>query len=307
MMRNATAAALALALAGTAAAAEAPRVAADIGPVHSIAARVMAGIGAPDLVVPPGASPHGYALRPSEARALQEADLVVWVGPALTPWLADPIDTLAAEGAVRLTLEDAEGIRLLPARAGDGFEAHEHDDEHDHDHDAPVDGHLWLDPGNAAAAARAIADALGGLDPANAAAYAANAEAFTAELARLAAAIDADLAPVRGRPYIVFHDAFHYFEDAFAIPAAGSVVLHEGVEPGAARVAAIRARVESAGVACAFTEPQFQPHLLHTVVEGTGARLGEIDDLGATLAPGPELYPALLRGIADSLRACLAH
>ncbi len=107
------------------------------------------------------------------------------------------------------------------------------------------------------------------------------------------------LAPVRGRPYIVFHDAFHYFEDAFDIPATGSVVLQEGVEPSAARVAALRDRVATSGIDCAFTEPQFEPRLLHTLVEGTDARIGEIDDIGAALPPGPDLYPSLLRGIAD--------
>lgn len=305
---------------GIAARAEVPRVATDIAPVQSIAARVMAGLGTPHLVIPPGASPHGYALRPSEARALAEADLVVWVGPALTPWLADPIDTLAP-GAARLALEEAPGVVLLPARSGEGFELHEHehaadahghDDDHDaeagehHDHDGTVDGHLWLAPANAAAAARAIAGALAAGDPAHAATYAANAEAFAAELDTLSAAIDAELAPVRGRPWLVFHDAFHYFEDAFAIPAAGSVVLQEGVEPSAARVAAIRDRVRDSGIVCALGEPQFEPRLLHTVVEGTDARLGEIDDIGAALPPGPGLYPALLRGIADGLRACLA-
>ncbi len=111
---------------------------------------------------------------------------------------------------------------------------------------------------------------------------------------------------MRGTPWLVFHDAFQYFEDAFDIPASGSVVLQEGVEPGAARVAALRDRVRDGHVVCAFAEPQFEPRLLHTVIEGTAVRTGEIDDIGATLAPGPELYPALLRGIADNLAACLA-
>ena len=309
-MRGLVLGAIALAAAG-AARAEAPHVATDIAPVQSIVARVMAGAGSPDLVIPPGASPHGYALRPSEARALQEADLVVWVGPALTPWLADPIGTLAPD-AVHLALEDAPGIHLLPARASDGFEPHVHDDHghdhhgHDHAHDS-IDGHLWLAPANAAAAARAVAAALAETDPGNAALYAANADAFATEIDALAAAIDATLAPVRGRPWLTFHDAFQYFEDAFAIPATGSVVLQEGIEPSAARVAAIRDRVRDAGIACAFTEPQFAPRLLHTVIEGTDARTGEIDDIGATLAPGPDLYPTLLRGIADGLAACLSN
>jgi zinc transport system substrate-binding protein len=311
------------ALAGTARA-EAPRVATDIAPVQSIVARVMAGVGSPDLVIPPGASPHGYALRPSEARALQDADLLVWVGPALTPWLAAPIDTLAPD-AVHLALEDAPGVRLLPARTGHGFEAHvhgehdhghdnagdhDHPDDHDHagghDHGETVDGHLWLAPANAAAAAAAIAGALAGIDPANAATYAANAEAFAGELDALSATIDATLAPVRGTPWLVFHDAFQYFEDAFDVRASGSIILQEGVEPGAARVAALRDRVREGHVVCAFTEPQFEPRLLATVIDGTAVRTGEIDDIGAALPLGPELYPTLLRGIADGLAGCLA-
>lgn len=316
-----TGAGLGAGLGAGAAHAEAPRVATDIAPVQSIVARVMAGVGTPGLVIPPGASPHGYALRPSEARALQDADLVVWVGPILTPWLADPIDTLAPD-AVHLALEDAPGVRLLPARAGNGFEPHVHaddadhghadghdDDGHDHDdhdHDHTHDGHLWLAPDNAAAAAGAVAAALAERDPENAALYAANASAFAGELDALSATIAATLAPVRGTPWLVFHDAFQYFEDAFDIPASGSVVLQEGVEPGAARVAALRDRVRDGHVVCAFAEPQFEPRLLHTVIEGTAVRTGEIDDIGATLAPGPELYPALLRGIADNLAACLA-
>jgi zinc transport system substrate-binding protein len=306
-MRNAVLAASALALTVAAPArAEVPRVATDIAPVQSIVARVMEGLGAPDLVIPPGASPHGYALRPSEARALQDADLVVWIGPALTPWLADPIDTLAPD-AVHLALEDAPGVELLPAGTGQGIEPHvDGDDGHDHDQEGTVDGHLWLSPGNAAAAARAVAAALAESDPDNATAYAANAEAFGREIADLSAAIDAELAPARGRPWLVFHDAFRYFEDAFDIPASGSIVLQEGVEPGAARVAALRDRVRDAGIVCAFAEPQFEPRLLHTIVEGSDVRLGEIDDIGAALPPGPGLYPALIRSIADGLRACLA-
>jgi zinc transport system substrate-binding protein len=301
-MRKAALAAAFLAAGTAAARAEVPRVAADIAPVHAIAARVMAGLGTPALVIPPGASPHGYALRPSEARALEDADIVVWVGPALTPWLADPIETLAPN-ARRLALVDAPGIALLPARDGDGFGAEPAD--HAHAAGAP-DGHLWLSPANAAAAAAAIAAALAERDPEHAAAYAANAEAFAEELDALDAAIADELAPVGGRPYLVFHDAFRYFEAAFAFPAAASVVLQEGVEPGAARVAALRDRVRDLGIVCAFTEPQFEPRLLHTVLEGTDARIGTLDDLGAGLPPGPDLYPRLLLGIADGLRDCLA-
>jgi zinc transport system substrate-binding protein len=286
----------------------APRVVADIAPVQSIAARVMAGVGEPGVILPPGASPHGYALRPSEARMLQEADLVVWVGPALTPWLADLIAALAPSATV-LTLEDAPGVALLPARAGGAFEAHREahaDHDADEDHGLHHDGHLWLAPGNAVAAARAIAAALAELDPAGAAAYSANAEAFAAETADLARSIADRLAPLRGRPYLVFHDAYRYFEQSFAIPAAGSVVLQEGTPPGAARVAALRERVRREGIVCAFTEPQLEPRLLATVLEGSEVRTGVLDPLGASLPAGPGLYPALLRGLVESLETCLA-
>lgn len=305
-------------------AAAAPRVATDIAPVQSIAARVMGDLGAPGLILPPGASPHDHALRPSEARLLQEAEVVVWVGPPLTPWLADPLAALAPD-AVRVTLAEAPGMTLLPIRVGGPFVAHDHahGDEHagddaadghaddqDHDHEAAepgagVDGHLWLDPENAIAAAGAIAVALGAADPANAAAYAANADSFAREMRALEAEIAAELAPVRGRPFLVFHDAYQYFEHRFAIPAAGSVALHDGMAPGTARVAGLRGRVAAEGIVCAFTEPQFEPKLLATVIEGSGIRTGVLDHIGTEVAPGPDLYPAMMRNLAASLVACL--
>ena len=281
-----------------------PRVATDIAPIHSIAARVMAGVGAPELIVAPGASEHDYALRPSEAALLQAADIVIWVGPTLTPWLAGPIAALAPD-ATLVTLEETTGVATLPIRGGGPFEPHADADEPAPAAGAP-DGHLWLDPANAAAAAAAIAATLAKADPANAAAYTANAAAFTTELASLTAALDAELAPVRGKPFIVFHDAYQYFEHRFAIPAAGSVALHDAVAPGTARVAAIRDRVRDAHVVCAFTEPQFEPKLLATLIEGTDVRTGVLDPLGASLTPGPALYPALLQALTDSLAACLA-
>ncbi|HET9067882.1 MAG TPA: zinc ABC transporter substrate-binding protein, partial [Amaricoccus sp.] len=300
-------------------AAAAPKVVTDIGPVQSIVARVMAGMGDPDVLLPPGASPHGHSLRPSDARRLAAADLVVWVGPALTPWLAGPIETLAPQATV-LELEEAPGVTLLPIRAdvafeahvhADGEEGHEHEHEHeqgdgeDHDHGHAHDGHLWLDPANAVAAARAVAAALGEIDPAGASGYAANAEAFAGETATLERRIAAELAPVRGRPYLVFHDAYQYFERSFDLPAAGSVALQEGVAPGAARVAALRERVRQGGVVCAFTEPQFEPRLLATILEDSDVRTGVLDPIGASLEPGPGLYPALLSDLAASLATCL--
>lgn len=286
-----------------------PRVVADILPVHSIVARVMDGAGVPSLVVPPGASPHGHALRPSEAAALEDADLVVWVGPGLTPWLEGPLDALAG-AAERLTLAEITALERLEIREGTAFEAHEEGHDHDHGHDhgaeaAQIDPHLWLDPQNAATIAAALADTLAAADPANAALYAANAGAFEAEMTALAAEIETLIAPARGQDYFVFHDAYQYFERRFDVPAAGSIALSDAESPRAQRVAEIRTRFTDGDIACVFAEPQFEPGLVTTLIEGTDTRTGTLDPVGTGLEPGAALYPALIRGLAENLADCL--
>ena len=269
----------------------------------------MAGVGAPGVILPPGASPHGYALRPSEARMLQEADLVVWVGPALTPWLAEPIAALAPAATVLDPRGRARASPLLPARAGGPFEAG-HDAGRARPHARPR---------------RPPTTATSGSTPRTPSPPPGRSPPRSASSTRPAPpptpptptpspprppistrSLAAELAPLRGRPFLVFHDAYRYFEHRFGIPAAGSVALSEGVPPGAARVAALRDRVRREGIVCAFTEPQFEPRLLATIIEGSDVRTGVLDPLGASLAPGPDLYPALLRGLADNLEACLA-
>lgn len=309
-------------MSATPAIADVPRVAVDIAPVHALVSQVMGELGAPDLVMPPGASPHSHALRPSEAAALQGADLVVWVGAGLTPWLADPLDALAA-GAARLELMQIDGIHRLSYRDGARFAAHDHDDggpdgaahddhdhDHDHDHDrdhdhSGIDPHAWLDPVNAARWLGGIAAELARLDPENAAIYAANAQAAQAELATLQADIAARMAKLSG-DFVVFHDAYHYFEARFDIEAAGAISLSDASDPGPARVAEIRDLVAETGIQCVFVEPQFNRGIVDAVFEGTGVRIGVIDPIGANLAPGPGLYPALLDAMAQSFESCLS-
>jgi zinc transport system substrate-binding protein len=310
-------------MAGTALA-DAPRVAVDIAPVHSLVARVMDGVGAPDLIVQPGGSPHEYSLRPSEAAALQEADIVVWIGPDLTPWLASAVGTLAGD-AMRVTLMESEGTELLEFREGALFEAHahgeaeeEHDHDHDHDHDdahddhghdehahGAHDPHAWLSPANAAVWLDVIAARLSAADPANAATYAANAAAARAELDAVVAEVNAMLDPVRDLRFVVFHDAYQYFETAFDIPASGAITLSDATDPSPARIAEIQGRVAEQGIACVLSEPQFDPGIVATVMEGTPARTAVLDPLGSDLAPGPGLYPQLLRNLATALSGCL--
>lgn len=297
----------------------APRVVADIAPVHALVARVMEGVGSPDLLVPPGASPHGHALRPSDARRLQEATVVFWVGEALTPWLEGSIDTLGS-GARVVELMDVDGITLLPVREGANFEAHDHHDHghshaqahshshghsHGHDDHDDADAHLWLDPMNARVWMGAMAEVLAEADPANAAAYRANAAAGQAELEALTVEIAASLSPLAGRGFIVFHDAYQYFEARFGIPAKGAITLSDASAPSAARVAEVRETIVNLDALCVFAEPQFEPRIVQTVTEGTNARRGVLDPIGTGLEPGAALYPTLLRGLAAALVACL--
>ncbi|WP_284438385.1 zinc ABC transporter substrate-binding protein [Sulfitobacter albidus] len=327
--------------------AEVPRVVTDIPPVGAIAKRVMQGAGEPTVLVPPGASPHDYALRPSEARALAAADVVVWVGHGLTGFLEDPIEALSEDAAV-LELMDAP-LALLPYREGVSFDDHDHDqdhadhddhdkeeghddhdhakeeghhdhdhakeeghDDHDHageeghddhaghDHAGAVDPHLWLDPANAVQAAAALAELLGSRDPANAELYAANASAFAGEMTALEVEVTEILAPARGQDFIVLHDAFHYFEDAFEIEATGSVIDGEGSSPGARRLSALRATLSETQITCAFAEPQMNTSLIETAVEGQDVRIATLDPLG----DGSD-YAGLIRTLATSMADCL--
>lgn len=283
-----------------------PDVVASIAPVHSLVAKVMAGVGVPRLLVAGGLSPHTYALKPSDAKALAKARAVFWIGPELERFLEKPLSALAGDVRV-VRLGKAEGVRMLPARkAGAWAEAaHDDGDKHGHDDDDEVDAHLWLDPRNAARIVDAVVAGLSGTDPANAARYQANGERTLTALRGLESEIRATLKPIAGVPYLVFHDAFQYFETRFGLTAVGAVSVGAERSPGARRIAELRQRIRDQGAVCMFTQPQFEPALAKTLIEGTGARIGALDDLGAGLDPGPGLYDELLRSLARSLVGCL--
>ena len=324
-------------LMGGTAIAEVPSVAVDIAPVHSLVARVMDGVGTPNLIVQPGASPHEYSMRPSEASALQEADLVVWMGEDLTPWMAGAVETLSADASV-VTLLEADETSLLEFREGALFEAHDHgpgdedhghedhaegeehghedhaedethgaeDDAHDHDHaHGDHDPHAWLSPKNAGTWLNLIAAQLSAADPDNAGAYFANAAAARGEIEELSAEINATLDPVRGGSFIVFHDAYQYFETDFDFAASGAISFGDASDPSPARIAEIQERIREEGVDCVLAEPQFNEGLVATVLDGTEAKTGVIDPLGAELKPGPALYPQLIRNMSATLAECL--
>lgn len=327
--------------------ADVPAVAADIGPVHGLVAAVMDGVGEPEVVIPAGRSPHHASLRPSEARRLQEAEIVVWIGPDLTPQLDDAIGALSGAATI-LTLSEVDGIEVLPPRTGIRFapaDAHaaQHDaaaaahgthDDHAHagqddhadhgDHgDAghadhadhagdghghahgDADPHLWLSPDNAVAWLGPIAEVLSAVDPDNAARYADNARRAEVAIAAARDRAAARLAPVRDVPFVVMHDAFQYFERAFGLAAVAAISLSDAVEPGPARVAALRQVVAETAAVCLFTEPELSTALADTVFAEAGLRRGVLDPLGAGIAPGPGMYPALIEALSASAADCL--
>tara|TARA_B100000749_G_scaffold130714_1_gene100289 strand:- start:544 stop:1473 length:930 start_codon:yes stop_codon:yes gene_type:complete len=283
--------------------AKVPRVATDIPPVHSLVSQVMGELGTPKLIIPPGTSPHGYAMRPSEARTLQAADVVFWMGQDLTAWFGRAIKALATN-ATTVALSESKDLIRHPYRTTKNFDTHTHD-EGEHDATAKIDPHLWLDPDNALIFLDVIATTLARLDAIHADTYLTNAAQAKAALEALKSELNATVQPIRGRPFIVFHDAYHYFEHRFDVEAAGSVSIGDASSPGPARIAAIRGKVQTLGATCVFSEPQFEPKIIATIIEKTAARSGILDPVGATLKPGPNQYSQLLRHLAHGLLTCL--
>jgi zinc transport system substrate-binding protein len=328
-------------------------VVASIKPIHSLVAAVMEGVGEPGLIIEGAGSPHTYALKPSQALMLEQAELVFWIGHELEAFLEKPLETIGAK-ARSVELIDAHDLVKLEFREGGAFDKHDHGDEaghdhdhdheetaaadHDHDHDKAAeaghdhahesehdheetaegghdhghdhgefDAHVWLDPVNAKAMVHEIEEALVEADPGNADKYEANAEAVTAKLDTMIAEVSTQLDPVKEKGFIVFHDGYQYFENRFDVTASGSITVSPEVMPGAERITEIRAKVQELGATCVFAEPQFEPKLVSTVIEGTGARAGTIDPLGAELEDGPELYFQLIRNMGTSISACLSN
>lgn len=277
-------------------AAAAPRVLATIKPIHSLVASVMRGVATPDLLVEGAASEHGYALKPSDARKIASADVIFWVGPNLETFLTAPLRSLGAHARI-VTLENQDTVRRLPSRNG-GLWGHDSDD-------GPTDPHIWLDAHNAVAMVRVIAAELAHDDPANAKRYYANAAATIGGLVKLDRSLSARLQDVRERPYIVFHDGYRYFEARYGLDSIGAVTVAPDRPIGPRRIAVLRDAILHGRAVCVFREPQFPPSLISTLTEGSDARTGILDPLGANLAPGPQLYAKLLDNLAASLIHCL--
>lgn len=279
----------------------APDVVVSVKPLHALVAAVMQGVGTPALLLEGNASPHVYALKPSEARRLSGADLVFVVGGGLEAFLDKALARLG-QGSRIVRMAEAPDVKRLPLREGGLWAG----DDHDHRHaPAAFDPHLWLDPANAIAFADAAAAALADADPAAAATYRANAAAVRERLRKLDEMLADTLAPARGVPYLVFHDAYHYLEDRYGLTPAGSVSIDPERQPGARRVRQLQDRIAKGGVRCLFREPQFSPRLVEALAAG-GVKVGVLDAYGADLPAGADAYEAMMRRLAEAFRACLA-
>ena len=281
------------------------RVVASIVPVHSMVAAVMLGRGEPDLLLQGTLSEHTSGLSPAQLVQVGQADLVFMVDPRLEIRLGQLSASDTVAGKTFIMLADAPGVSHLPLRSGGVWEANEHDMETTGE-SAPFNTHVWLDPQNAKAMATAIAAALSKADPQGAATYAANAQRFAADLDATTQEIAALLAPVKAKPFVVFHDAFPYFEQRFGLQAVGSISDASAAAPSARRIGEIRDKIATTGAVCVFREPQFDSRFSDTVTEGTQARTGVLDAVGATLTPGPQAYGQLITNLAKSLATCLS-
>jgi len=291
------------------------KVVASIMPVHSLVIGVMKGVAEPKLLVSGNASPHRFAMRPSQARVVANADVIFWIGGAFETFLKKSISKAKGKS---VELLNAPGVQLLKAREGGVWEVHAHGHrnerkarKHDHtDHkdehqNAALDGHMWLDPRNGHAMVGAIVQALSKADPVHASRYSANGRSVQQRLETLEKQLSAMLDPVRENQFIVFHDAFQYFENRFNLSGVGSVLVHSGHAPSAKRLYQIRKKVLGKEAICLFREPQFAPKMADRIVSGTQAQIGTLDPLGAGVEAGPEAYFNILRMIGNSMAACL--
>ena len=306
------------------------KVVASIKPIHSLASYLMDGVGKPDLIVDGYNSPHGFALKPSHAKMLQNADIIFWVGEDLETFLEKPLKSIAKK-AEKIELMEIKGLNKLEFRERNIFEGHDdhghddhkehghkedkhghkedkhghkedkHDDHHEHAH-GEHDPHIWLDPMNAKIILSEMAEHLIENDKENASKYKANLKKAHKDLDKLTKKVKSDLN--KDFKSIVFHDAYQYFEKRFGVNVLGAFTVNTDVLPGAEQLSEIREVIEHEKVSCVFSEPQFNPNIIKAVAKDTNIKTGVIDPLGATLDPGKTLYFDLINNMSKSFKGC---
>ena len=299
------------------------KVVASIKPIHSLASYLMDGVAKPDLIVDGYSSPHGFSLKPSHAKMLQNADIIFWVGEDLENFLVKPLNSIAKK-AEKIELMEIKGLEKLKFRERNIFDGHEGHDEHGHDEDGHKeddhdehghdehgheghahgehDPHIWLDPENAKVILNEMVEHLIENDEKNASTYKKNLKKAQKDLDKLLKKVKSDLN--KDFKSIVFHDAYQYFEKRFDVNVLGAFTVNTDDMPGAEQLAEIREIIEHDKVSCIFSEPQFNPDIINAVAKDMDIQTGVLDPLGATLDPGKDLYFDLIKNMSKSFKGC---
>jgi len=287
-----------------------PKVVVILKPVHGLVTGVMDSIAVPHLLLKGAFSPHAYSLRPSDAQALSEADVIIWVGEAMETFMERPLRSLGDETRV-VELMDSPGMRLLERREGgvwdkrDNTTANANHAAHREHSSSQIDPHIWLDPENAAAIVMRVAATLSDVDPINTHIYEANKERLLGQIKLLRAEMLIAVRPIQERPFIVFHDAYQYLERYFGLNGVGTITVTPERLPGTRRIMAIRHKAAELGAVCIFSEPQFEPRILASIISETSARSGILDPLGADIPAGSDHYFTLMKTLVVDLKNCL--
>ena len=279
-----------------------------IKPLHSLISNVMKGVGEPSLIIEGTSNPHNFVLKPSHAKLLQDADIIFWIGEDLEAFMEKPLSSLAKD-AKKISFMELGSIKKLKFRENNIFDHDDHDghkeDDHD-DHDGhnhgEFDAHLWLDPVNAKEMVIEISHELSKLDPANKNKYKANADKTIEVLDSLIKEVNQSLP--KDISYVVFHDAYQYFEKRFEVTSAGALTLNPDVLPGAKQIVDIQSLIKEKNIKCIFSEPQYNPKIIETLASDTNISTGTMDPLGVNLDRGVTMYSKLIMNIADSIKNC---
>ncbi len=283
----------------------APQVVVTIKPIHSLVTNVMQGVSTPQLLITGNHSPHTFTLKPSQMRQLETADIIFWVGELLETSLEKTLHHAAKNSQV-VELIETPGLQQLAARALHNGAQLEHKPVlSGHQHDSSIDPHIWLSPFNASKMVQHISNTLIKLDPENAAQYLANTQQTLQHIQQLDQQISHQLSPLAGRPFVVFHDAYQYFERHYQLKSIAAVALSPDRLPGARHISKIKKRIKALNVACIFKETQFSSQLVNTISEGSKVKTGSLDPLGATLTAGPDAWFELMQNLSNSISSCL--
>ena len=302
------------------------KVVTTIKPLHSLISNVMDGVGEPSLIIEGSTSPHSFVLKPSHAKLIEQADIIFWIGEDIETFMEKPLESIA-KNAKKISFMELSSIEKLKFREENIFEHEDHDDhghgekkdhdDHGHgekkDHDDHGDGHeghhhgefdahIWLDPANAKEMLHEIAHELADLDPANADKYESNADNTIKSIDNMISSVNSSIN--KDAKFIVFHDAYQYFEKRFGVATAGALTLNTDVLPGAKQISEIQEVIAEKDIKCIFSEPQFNPKIIETIAQDTGIKTGVLDPLGSIFDAGKSQYFTLINDLGDKLKDC---